>query len=534
MEFRRERHYAARAAKALAIAVTLMLFSLAPISAATYGTLTITSSVAKAEVYLDGDYLGLAPQKAVGLTPGIHRLLVQKNGYERDMRAIRVEGGIDSEIRVDLVPARGTVVVEGLPQGAAAEVLVDARAVIATEGVLTLPEGGYTVEVSVFGYRPTRTAVSIKSGSREAIPAPNEIALFQASALTASRQGFDPEAPSGFDFVDILFSVTAPGTGTLSIADETGNTLRTIELPPFASWRVGSRWDGRDDGGKTVPDGLYTITLSARAGSNEESNAEAPGVLTTTVRVERRRGTAPRFAALGVGSVGPVTAARLLGGGDASLSFEIDASERALCPGISVSGGFTDFLEAGLSARATLHSPVTTNASENTDNTASAQNLGGEAALGLKLGARQGNWAEALAISWRCASAENVAAIEATPRGLSLGPAISFALGSLVAGASERICLGDTAGFFHDPDLTLSSGISLELSRGGFCLASWLSADSSPLAISFDPFDSLAVGFSVGAAIPGTRTVLSIEATIRDPFSDEASASARAGARVGL
>jgi len=55
---------------------------------------------------------------------------------------------------------------------------------------------------------------------------------------------------------------------TVSIADATGRTVRTIDLGAQTAGLTGFHWDGRDDTGAVQNDGKYTISVTATSSGN--------------------------------------------------------------------------------------------------------------------------------------------------------------------------------------------------------------------------------------------------------------------------
>lgn len=51
---------------------------------------------------------------------------------------------------------------------------------------------------------------------------------------------------------------------TVTIRDENGNAVRTMELGPQSGGAMEVPWDGRDDAGNIVPSGGYSMEISAR------------------------------------------------------------------------------------------------------------------------------------------------------------------------------------------------------------------------------------------------------------------------------
>lgn len=61
----------------------------------------------------------------------------------------------------------------------------------------------------------------------------------------------------------------------LTVSDSTGRVVRTMDMGAQSSGILAPEWDGRDDSGNAMPDGSYTIAVSAVDGNNAAVTAEA-------------------------------------------------------------------------------------------------------------------------------------------------------------------------------------------------------------------------------------------------------------------
>jgi hypothetical protein len=418
-------------------------------------SVSVTTNVAKAEVYLDGVYCGLTPGVIDGVAPGIRRLEIRKDGYYRKAWFIRVEAGTNAAVYAELSLITGILSVTGLPPGGV--VMVDQTTYTAEK--VELPAGLRTITLRSFGYEDRTVTVIIDPRKELTIEANLAKAVFTVKGLRVSRAAFNPLNPEGLGCADIFFTVSAPGSGTLTISGENGETVFTAKIGPFDTWSQSARWYGKDDAGKTVSDGRYDIRIDAGAQSAEagvENNPERI-TLTSTVTVDKSI-TYPMTGSLsGTGAVGPVVSAALMPAGGALMRTEIGSRGTAVSFGISASAGIAKYVEAGFEAGAIRSDSGASNAV-----TATAL------AASIKSGGTFGNFSVAGALRYSAVvNAEKDSVItDGTRRGFAIGPAIEYRMGPVIAGASAEIQYGDARGLFSKPYLGAAAGLDIRAEAG--------------------------------------------------------------------
>jgi hypothetical protein len=114
-------------------------------------------------------------------------------------------------------------------------------------------------------------------------------------ARFASTAAFSPNTPGGRATLPVSVQMRDPGTVRLLVT-QGSKTIRTL-LPPTKvrkGWTIVS-WNGRNDRGVPVPDGAYTIQLSATSG-RKGYNASRRAY------VDRTRPPAPRLVVTSAGA----------------------------------------------------------------------------------------------------------------------------------------------------------------------------------------------------------------------------------------
>ena len=83
-------------------------------------------------------------------------------------------------------------------------------------------------------------------------------------SLSNGDRYFSPDGDGSEDSIGFSYVLTAPATVTIRIRDETGGLVRRVETDtPRSEGGQSFSWDGRDEDGARVPDGVYRYTVDA-------------------------------------------------------------------------------------------------------------------------------------------------------------------------------------------------------------------------------------------------------------------------------
>lgn len=214
-----------------------------------YGTLSISSSPSKANVYLNGNFRGTTTQTISGLTAGSYFVEITKPGYEDWTGSVRVYAGQVTSVSPTLAPVQspttGALSVTSNPSYAA--VYLDGTYQGQTAPgtpliVSAVTAGSHTVMVRLSGYDDSVSTVTVNSGQTTAVSA----------ELTRSGTGYG------------TLSVTSSPTG----AEVYVNNVKT-GITPLTS--------------DTMTPGSYTVTLRLSGYTEWSSVSEVTAGSTTYV-----------------------------------------------------------------------------------------------------------------------------------------------------------------------------------------------------------------------------------------------------------
>ncbi|MDM8550047.1 SUMF1/EgtB/PvdO family nonheme iron enzyme [Desulfobacterales bacterium HSG2] len=127
------------------------------------GTLDVECSVSGARVLVDGGYVGTTDLSGVAVTPGEHRILVEKEGYETYQRRISIEAGRSMSLFVELTPVKKKMrlYVDTHPADAGIRILnIRPRF---RQGI-ELDPGEYHLEISADGYETEKRWITTEAG----------------------------------------------------------------------------------------------------------------------------------------------------------------------------------------------------------------------------------------------------------------------------------------------------------------------------------------------------------------------------------
>jgi len=126
------------------------------------GSLSITSSPERAELFLNGVPQGETPARVGGLAAGDYMVELRKEGYTRTYKSISLLEGQEMELDIKLNTITGLLLVDSNPQGA--DIIMDGVSKGSTPQLLTdLPLGSYQIEFRSATLLPRTMTVQLES-----------------------------------------------------------------------------------------------------------------------------------------------------------------------------------------------------------------------------------------------------------------------------------------------------------------------------------------------------------------------------------
>jgi hypothetical protein len=234
--------------------------------------LVIRSNPQGAKVYIDGIERGTSPLRLETIPPGHYFVRLEKDGYVERRFRVTIRSGSLLEVSIALQEAVGQALIRVKPEAGAPEqealplspqILADG--VVLPGPVLTLSEGFRTIKVRAFGWEEASRILYIHRDSVQELEFSLKPAPFRIMRASTRRPRFNPANSGSLGTTALVFEVSAPGRGTFSVLNSSGETVFTREAGPFTSWNQELDWNGIDFRGRRAPDGVYSLVLAARS-----------------------------------------------------------------------------------------------------------------------------------------------------------------------------------------------------------------------------------------------------------------------------
>jgi hypothetical protein len=243
--------------------------------------LVIRSDPSHAQVYIDGIERGYTPLTLGNLAKGDYGIRIRKEGYEDRRIRVKVKENSRLTVSLDLDKVMGQVWVEvKRSAGSPGEERLTLKPEISFEGItmtgpmLSLPVGFQTITVQAFGWESVSRTVYINRNFPQSLSVELKPAAFRLSGISVSRQRFNPDNSGSLGTTEFRFDVSAPGRGEIKIEDTNGDSVFSGRLGPFTDWSQSVKWGGETLWGSALPNGVYTVHISAESAPWDNSEPE--------------------------------------------------------------------------------------------------------------------------------------------------------------------------------------------------------------------------------------------------------------------
>ncbi|HHU37041.1 MAG TPA: hypothetical protein GXZ47_07415, partial [Treponema sp.] len=361
-----------------------------------------------------------------------------------------------------------------------------------------LSEGEHALRIEAFGYISKTVPVIVLHERNTPVDGTLEPAPFILLSFKPEERAYNPESTVP---LSLLVAASAPGTARIIIKNSEGYVVRTLNSEVFTAHTTRVLWDGKNNAGSDLPDGLYTATLEATqpAKSNKTDIAERDhdattsqpplSVLTKTTQIYLDRSVVYRYTSIfsGTGATGPVVSASRLPPAAMAVSIFSDISKDSFSPGVSFLAGITKYFEAGVMVCV----PVENDGNVDIDY-----------ALSIKTGFSSNAHNGAFQLGYR------------RSQGITAGPAYEFRLGPISAGAHAEVIIKDNGGILYKPDVYAGAGVALRAFYGPLGFGGWFRIETSRIGSDFIFDETLSAGLTGKWFIPSSDLFVGAEASM--------------------
>ncbi|OHD16422.1 MAG: hypothetical protein A2087_11085 [Spirochaetes bacterium GWD1_61_31] len=231
-------------------------------------SLVVSSAPTVATVQINRHHYGLLPVELKNLTPERYALIISAPGYHDCAVDLSLAADTRTELYVELVQKTGYLQVSvNVPN---ATVRVGQTEYPA--GLIELSVGQHDISVRAFGYASRELEVLVPLNLINYLAVDLEAVEFSLTTPLLSRGSFNPRN-AGLQGTTILsYEVTNRGLASYQVFDAAGELRYAETGTPFATWQQDWYWNGRDQAGTILPDGLYTIKVIVQPDADTLTN----------------------------------------------------------------------------------------------------------------------------------------------------------------------------------------------------------------------------------------------------------------------
>ena len=435
-----------------------------------YAVLDIRSPQSAADVYINNVHRGTTPLVIEEMLPGYYNLRIEKKGFYAEYAEYLFESGnsykiigelkqITGSLHIRLNETEADLYINGVKNGPPMLCFylgTRSKPDNPADGCkwhITVPEGEHEIEVKKFGKQRAAAKVYVFRETEVTLDLHLQDADFELTSFSASKKRFNPYNPGTLGVCRFDFSVSAPGEGIPEVYGADSRLVYRGAPQAFTAENGSCTWDGRDEHGKILEKGIYTVYLQVRGNGNTEFTQSEP----LTVAVDTDMTVPLALFSTGGLSAGIVPSIRLMpkgslysactGGADFTLHTGFTSAPVFL--------GFAytplDFLEVSCAAGTEIYAggtpPLIVQAA------AKAAGKAGFFRYGAVLGASYS--------SGKALSAFNEGLVHA-------GIIFGADAGPVYIGAAEQVYFGQAGGGFIPFSGTLKTGLSCSFQKGFF------------------------------------------------------------------
>jgi len=239
--------------------------------------LVINTNPSAVRVFIDGVDRGSTPVTFENMQRGEYSIRLTKEGYRDRQFSVTLFNNSRLVVSIKMEELRGFANVtvhkaesrEALPFNP--QIFTNApdgtlSVVSLTDDfntLLNLPAGYNIIRARAFGWEDALVTALISEDNTTTVDIYMRPAVFRIGNFSQSRRRFNPLNSSGLGSAEYRFEVSAPGSAVMTVRDRGGSVVYSRQLDNFSEWNQRVTWNGRDNNGNPVPEGVYTVLIEA-------------------------------------------------------------------------------------------------------------------------------------------------------------------------------------------------------------------------------------------------------------------------------
>ncbi|MCL2765785.1 MAG: PEGA domain-containing protein [Treponema sp.] len=230
--------------------------------------LAIRTNPQGVRIFIDGVERGITPAVFENLVSGEHHIRLSREGFKDRNFNVTLFNTSRLVVSIEMEEARGIALVsiykeQDSPLPFNPQIFANASSINENKNELSLPLGYNTIRVRAFGWEDASVTVLVDEHATAAADILMRPAAFKMENASVSRRRFNPLNSGQLGITEYRFEVTAASAGALTIRNSQGITVYTEQLKPFDTWVQHVTWNGRDEEGNPLPQGIYTVLIEA-------------------------------------------------------------------------------------------------------------------------------------------------------------------------------------------------------------------------------------------------------------------------------
>jgi len=246
----------------------------------------IFCAIGGGELYVDQIDVGPVPMANIpfagSVAPGSHYFELELPGYRN--LGFWLSLNDKTQYTITLAPERITGYISINVEPADALASIDGSSAI--KGTVEAAIGSHRIVIKRFGYIEQQINVQVTEKATYYVDLSLEKAPFAVTGLGFDRPRFNPRNVGAQGRTNLRFEASNYGSARAEIRGPDGALVAILDFPNIDTWVQSRSWNGLGQDGSPLPDGVYTVTLTASPVAGLPAQAGGSAAIRTQVRID--------------------------------------------------------------------------------------------------------------------------------------------------------------------------------------------------------------------------------------------------------